>query len=200
MTEDTSNGVARQRSIIIIGIGVPLLLLVGLLTWGAITTGGEQGRPGVNNVLGDAPITTDRFPEFQVTTTNGETLHLSDLRGKYVMIDFWSSWCPPCRAEAPVLVEAYDKWSERGVEFVAISIWDNERAVVPFMESRGITYPVAIDDGTLTVEFGVQGIPEKFLLNRNGEIVRKVIGPNTQRSLDDILADLSESEFADPNS
>lgn len=200
MTEDTSNGVARQRSIIIIGIGVPLLLLVGLLTWGAITTGGEQGRPGVNNVLGDAPITTDRFPEFQVTTTNGETLHLSDLRGKYVMIDFWSSWCPPCRAEAPVLVEAYEKWSERGVEFVAISIWDNERAVVPFMESRGITYPVAIDDGTLTVEFGVQGIPEKFLLNRNGEIVRKVIGPNTQRSLDDILADLSESEFTDPNS
>lgn len=200
MTEDTSNGVARQRSIIIIGIGVPLLLLVGLLTWGAMTTGGEQGRPGVNNVLGDAPITTDRFPEFQVTTTNGETLHLADLRGKYVMIDFWSSWCPPCRAEAPVLVEAYEKWSERGVEFVAISIWDNERAVVPFMESRGITYPVAIDDGTLTVEFGVQGIPEKFLLNKNGEIVRKVIGPNTQRSLDDILADLSESEFADPNS
>lgn len=200
MTKDASNGVARQRSIIIIGIGVPVLLLVGLLTWGAITTGGEQGRPGVNNVLGDAPITTDRFPEFQVTTTNGETLHLSDLRGKYVMIDFWSSWCPPCRAEAPVLVEAYEKWSERGVEFVAISIWDNERAVVPFMESRGITYPVAIDDGTLTVEFGVQGIPEKFLLNKNGEIVRKVIGPNTQRSLDDILADLSESEFTDPNS
>ena len=200
MTEDTSSAVARQRSIIIIGIGVPILLLVALLTWGAITTGGEQGRPGVNNVLGDAPITTDRFPEFQVTTTNGETLHLSDLRGKYVMIDFWSSWCPPCRAEAPVLVEAYEKWSERGVEFVGISIWDNERAVVPFMESRGITYPVAIDDGTLTVEFGVQGIPEKFLLDRNGEIVRKVIGPNTQRSLDDILADLSESEFADPNS
>lgn len=200
MTEDPSSGVARQRSIIIIGIGVPVLLLVALLTWGAITTGGEQGRPGVNNVLGDAPITTDRFPEFQVTTTNGETLRLSDLRGKYVMIDFWSSWCPPCRAEAPVLVEAYEKWSERGVEFVGISIWDNERAVVPFMESRGITYPVAIDDGTLTVEFGVQGIPEKFLLDRNGEIVRKVIGPNTQRSLDDILADLSESEFVDPNS
>lgn len=200
MTEDTSRAVARQRSIIIIGIGVPILLLVALLTWGAITTGGEQGRPGVNNVLGDAPITTDRFPEFKVTTTDGETLRLSDLRGKYVMIDFWSSWCPPCRAEAPVLVEAYDKWSERGVEFVGISIWDNERAVVPFMESRGITYPVAIDDGTLTVEFGVQGIPEKFLLDRNGEIVRKVIGPNTQRSLDDILADLSESEFTDPNS
>ena len=199
MTEDTSRAVARQRSIIIIGIGVPILLLVALLTWGAITTGGEQGRPGVNNVLGDAPITTDRFPEFEVTTANGETLHLSDLRGKYVMIDFWSSWCPPCRAEAPVLVEAYEKWSERGVEFVGISIWDNERAVVPFMESRGITYPVAIDDGTLTVEFGVRGIPEKFLLDRNGEIVRKVIGPNTQRSLDDILADLSESEFVDPN-
>lgn len=199
MTEDSKPSAAKQRYVLIVGVGIPVILVVALLTWGVIRTGGEQGRPGVNEVFGDAPITTDRFPEFQVTTVQGETLDLSQLKGQLVMIDFWSSWCPPCRAEAPILVDAYNEWSELGVEFVGISIWDAQPAVESFMESRGIEYPVAIDDGSLTVEFGVQGIPEKFFLNRNGEVVRKIIGPNTERSLNDILSQLSEANFRDPN-
>lgn len=199
MTEDSKPNAAKQRSVLIIGIGIPVLALVALLTWGAIRTGGEQGRPGVNEVFGEAPITTKPFPDFTVTTVEGEELTSADLRGKIVVVDFWSSWCPPCRAEAPALVAAYDRWSKLGVEFVGISIWDTDTAVRDFIDSRGIKYPVAIDDGSLTVEFGVQGIPEKFFLNQQGEIVRKIIGPNTERSLNDILSQLSETNFRTPN-
>lgn len=197
MDETQHRPANRQRLVVAIGVGVPVLLFVALLTWGAIRTGGEQGRPGVNDVFGEAPISSAQFPQFEVTTLDGEKLALYDLRGSVVMIDFWSSWCAPCRAEAPILAEAYRRWRDRGVEFVGISIWDSESAVQSFIESRGIEFPIAFDDGTLTVEFGVKGIPEKFILNREGEVVRKIIGPNTTRTLDDVLSQLLEAEFTD---
>ena len=148
----------------------------------------------MNEKLGEVAVTTDKDADFVVTTLDGQELRLSDLRGSIVMVDFWSSWCPPCRAEAPVLVEAYERWSKLGVEFVGISIWDTEGEVRDFIRRQGIEYPNAIDDdGGIAVEFGVKGIPEKFFVNPEGEIVRKVNGPNTSQSLDEVLTEMSDA-------
>ena len=153
-----------------------------------------RGRPGVNDTLGEVAVSTERFTDFQVTTLDGRPLRLSDLRGSIVMIDFWSSWCPPCRSEAPILAEAYERWSELGVEFVGVSIWDTEGDVRDFVEQHGIKYPNAVDeDGQIAVEFGVRGIPEKFFVNPEGEIVRKINGPNTSQSLDEVLTQMSDA-------
>lgn len=186
-----------QRKIVAVGIGVPIILLLALLLWGTITSGGPGGRPGVNDTLGEAPVNIDPNTDFQIAALDGNILRLSDLKGKIVMIDFWSSWCAPCRAEAETLVEVYDTWAERGIEFIGVAIWDNEQDVHDFRQRFDIRYPIAIDhDGSVAVEFGVRGIPEKFFVNPKGEIVRKTIGPNNRRSLEDILADLSEQAFA----
>ena len=183
---------SRTKPLLVVGI--PLLIFVVILVVGMVQSGGGTGRPGVNDTLGEVAVTTDKYTDFLVTTLDGRELRLSDLRGSIVMVDFWSSWCPPCRAEAPVLVEAYDRWSKLGVEFVGISIWDTESEVQDFLTRHGITYPNAIDDqGDLAVEFGVKGIPEKFFVNPKGEIVRKVNGPNTSQSLDEVLTEMSDA-------
>ena len=175
-------------------VGIPLLIFVVVLIIGMLQSDVGRGRPGVNDTLGEVAVSTDRFTDFQVTTLDGNPLRLSDLRGSIVMIDFWSSWCPPCRSEAPILAEAYERWSELGVEFVGVSIWDTEGDVRDFVEQHGIKYPNAVDeDGQIAVEFGVRGIPEKFFVNPEGEIVRKINGPNTSQSLDEVLTQMSDT-------
>lgn len=182
-----------SRKIPILVVGVPLLVFLVVLIVAMLNSSREGGRPGVNDTLGEVEVSTDTDADFLVTTLDGKDLRLSDLQGSIVMVDFWSSWCPPCRAEAPVLAEAYERWSEFGVEFVGISIWDNEDDVLDFVQRHGIVYPNAIDDdGNIAVEFGVKGIPEKFFVNPQGEIVRKVNGPNTSQSLDEVLTQMSD--------
>ena len=185
-----------SRKIPILAVGVPLLIFVVVLIIGMLQSGRDGGRPGVNDTLGEVDVTTDAYSDFQITTLDGRELRLSDLRGSIVMVDFWSSWCPPCRAEASVLGEAYERWSELGVEFVGVSIWDNEEDVADFIKRHNITYPNGIDeDGSIAVEFGVKGIPEKFFVNPQGEIVRKINGPNTSQSLDAVLTQMSDESI-----
>ena len=181
-----------QRRAVLVGVGVPLLLVVALIVWGTARSGGESGRPGVNETLGEAPLTVEAFADFELTTLDGETVRLSDMRGKVVMVDFWSSWCAPCRAEGPLLASAYREWRERGVEFIGVAIWDTEAEVRSFVARNGIEYTNGIDpQGRIAIDFGVRGIPEKFFVMPDGEIVRKVIGPNTANSLDGILTELT---------
>ena len=183
-----------SRKIPVLAVGVPLLFFLIVLIVAMLNSSREPGRPGVNDTLGEVKVTTDTDADFLLTTLDGRKLRLSDLHGSIVMIDFWSSWCPPCRAEAPVLAEAYERWSELGVEFVGISIWDNHDDVEDFLKRHDIVYPNAIDaDGSVAVDFGVRGIPEKFFVNPQGKIVRKVNGPNTSQSLDEVLTEMSDA-------
>ena len=184
----------NQRRSVLIGVGVPILLVISLMTWGVIQNDGRAGQTGVNNRFGEVSLSVDANADFELVSLDGETISIEDFRGSIVVVDFWSSWCAPCKAEGPVLAKTYDKWKNRGVEFIGIAIWDSKEPVEQFIELNKINYVNGIDpDGRIFVDFGVSGIPEKFFVTPEGQIVRKIIGPNTSKTLDDILTDMTDA-------
>ena len=110
-------------------------------------------------------------PDFQVTTFAGDELRLSDLRGQVVVLNFWASWCGPCRVEAPALQRVHERWRERGVTVLGIAYTDVDRHSLAFIEEFGLTYANAPDRGNrVSDRYNIQGVPETFLIDRRGDI------------------------------
>ena len=185
-----------SRRSVVLFIGVPVLLIATILIWGVVQNGGESGRPGVNDNFGSVDIDQSAATDFTLTLFDGSDLRLSDLRGKVVMIDFWGSWCPPCRAEAPALQQVYREYESMPVEFVGVDIWDTEKNARAYIERFGITFPSGLDEkGFVAVEYGVKGLPEKIFVTPEGIISKRFIGPVKADKLRDILDEEISNAF-----
>ena len=171
---------ARKK--VLVMVGVPAIAIIAILIWGITQTSGQSGRPGVNDQFGNVTIDPGAASDFRLTLFDGTELQLSDLLGKVVMVDFWGSWCPPCRAEASALEEVYKEYEGLPVEFVGVDIWDTERDARRYIDRFGITFPAGLDEsGRIAVEYGVTGLPEKFFITPEGIISKKFIGPDESR-------------------
>lgn len=180
-----------KRVWVMLGGGIPLLALIALLAWASIRTGGNPGGLATNNVLVEFEVDAEEARDFNLNLIGGGTLQLSDYRGQVVMVDFWASWCQPCRIEAPTLAKVYQEFQGQEVQFIGVDIWDNIGDAEVFIEQEGQVYPNGYDaDGVIGIDYGVRGIPEKYFIDRKGILVKKLSGPLTEATLRDTLNEL----------
>jgi peroxiredoxin len=123
-------------------------------------------------------------PAFALEDTAGRTVRLADLRGKVVLVNFWATWCAPCRTEMPEIEQVYREHRARGFEVVAIDVQEGPAEVQGFMSELGLTFPALLDrDGSASRAYRARALPSSFLVDRQGVVRYLKIGPLTTDSL-----------------
>ena len=174
MTEPTTDaakteGQKGKVTPTIVGVAVVAFLL--LLSYGLLSGPGSA-------YLNEGPA-----PDFSLQLFDGRQLSLASLRDQVVVVNFWGSWCEPCREEAPILEKVWQEYQSQGVTFVGVAYKDTEGKARAFLEEFGITYPNALDPGNRVARaYRVQGVPETFFI-KDGEIASLYIGPLTEDQL-----------------
>lgn len=149
------------------------ILLLGIINFGIISIGGCSEK-GATKTQG---LDLKPAPEFALLDTNGMEQKLSDFKGKVIILDFWATWCPPCREEIPHFIDIYDRYKDRGLEVIGIALDEDKEKVKSFVKDKGINYPVLLGNGQVTDLYGgIDGIPTTFVLDRDGNIRKKYIG------------------------
>ncbi len=174
------------RLLQIVAVVVIGLLLV-LLGWQVLNR--NQGRNIVAAVeAGDTPAA----PDFDLPTLNGDgDLALSSMRGKAVVLNFWASWCEPCKDEAPELQAAWERYQDDGVVVVGLDAQDFRSDARGFIDRFGLTYPNVHDgQGSTLDRFGVTGFPETWFIDENGRIVEHISGPVTAATLEENIQEM----------
>jgi len=120
-------------------------------------------------------------PAWKLRTPDGREVSSTDFAGKVMVVNFWATWCPPCRAEIPDLIELQKKYGNEGLVIVGISLDQDGAGVVgKFVEAKGINYPVVLGDDAVVAAFGgFEGIPTTFIIDRQGQIRDRLTGADT---------------------
>ena len=130
-----------------------------------------------------------KLPNITLADLKGGKLELRSFRGKVIFLNFWATWCGPCKEEMPSMEQLYRQFEDRGFVFVAISVdYEGAKPVREFMEKHRYTFPVLIDQKDETLDlFDVKGIPTTFIIDKQGMMLGKAIGPRNWKSSDVLM-------------
>jgi peroxiredoxin len=129
-------------------------------------------------------------PDFTLTNLEGAEVSLSDFRGKGVFINFWATWCGPCKREMPLMEKHYQEVKDEGIEILAVNIAESNVAVSSFIERIGVTFPVLLDsnpDRVVTQRYGVGALPASYFVDKDGVIVGHYVGEMNESILKEHL-------------
>ncbi|NQV50654.1 MAG: TlpA family protein disulfide reductase [Candidatus Marinimicrobia bacterium] len=141
-------------------------------------------------MIGTTSVEAQEAPNFTLTDLNGQKVSLSDFKGKVIIVDFWATWCGPCKMEIPSFIKLQEDYKD-DVVILGISLdQSGPKAVVPFAKKMNINYPIVYGDGSVVQAYGgVRGIPTTFVIDRDFNIQRKYVGYTDHKVFEkDILA------------
>jgi peroxiredoxin len=133
-------------------------------------------------------LSGDLAPDFNLRSLDGGMMRLSELRGHPVLLNFWATWCAPCRVEMPWLVAFHQQYRAQGVQIIGVSLddADSEHQVAIFAKDKGVKYPVLLGDSTVANAYGgVRFMPQSFFIDRDGRIKKTTIGLTSKEDLED---------------
>ncbi len=135
---------------------------------------------GCNSTSGGGLGVGDAAPDFQLQGIEGQTITLGSLAGSPVMLNFWASWCGPCRYEMPFIQQIYEDWQNEGVILLSINLREAHSTATQFIKDNDLSFPVLLDtDGSVGQDYKVSGIPTTFFIDENGVIQARKLGPFT---------------------
>jgi peroxiredoxin len=185
----------KRRAVVLVAAACTgaLLAVVLLAGWASGGNSGVSYLNGNTNAVLYATGHRPLAPDFTASTLTGSRLSLSSYRGRIVVLNFWGSWCVPCRAEAPTLAAASGQYQRTGVAFLGVDVRDTTASAEAFVHNFGITYPSVSDSSSqITLAFTavvpVSGTPTTLVIDRTGRIAAAVFGQTTYSELTAMLA------------
>jgi thiol-disulfide isomerase/thioredoxin len=179
-----------KRNLIIVAI------LVGIIT--AMLVAGKymarqqasEGGVGAGDVKGQVA------PDFALKTLDGKTLRLSDLKGKAVLLNFWATWCSPCKIEMPWFVDLQKQYGPQGLQIIGVALQSDPPDIKKFTEQIGVNYPILLgNDDVGNLYGGIQGLPTTFYVGRDGKLVTRYFGLVSHKEIEQsIQAALKQGE------
>lgn len=163
------------------------MLLAGVLLAGSLFIGATRVRssqatnapaPAAGSAATPAPMPGRLAPDFTLATLDGTAITLSELKGQVALINIWATWCPPCRAEMPVIQATYERFRDQGFTVLAVDLQEDPRTVAAFMQRYGLTFPALLDlDGKVSATYRSTALPSSYFVDRQGVIRAVYRGP-----------------------